>query len=102
MAQAVRESVEETVPKSVRESVKAAKAVSVGDNIIQEIHVTEKDGVKGLVVIGETVWFAHSDQSSIQAYPVTAPRQTQQTISMQRWKTPTDMCCLRQVRRQTE
>ena len=92
VSQPVRESVEDTAAKAVRESVveTMAKSVSVSDNIISEIHLTEKDGVKGLVEMGDTVWIAHSGQSSIQAYPVTAPH-LPQTISMHRLKNPTDM-----------
>ena len=56
-------------------SVRESEAVS--DNVVSKISMIKQDAVRGLLVMGQTVWVAQYMESSIQAYRVTSPHQPQ-------------------------
>ena len=54
----------------------------VSDDIVAKIPLIEQCWVRGLEVIGQTVWVVHAGELSLYAYPVTSPHEPQ-TFSIQ-------------------
>ena len=70
--------------------MRVAVAGSVSDHIVAKMPLIQQDLVKGLEVMGQTVWVVHYEESSLYAYPVTSTHQPQ-TLSIQGLSRPTDM-----------
>ena len=65
-------------------------SVSISDNVINKIPLTNQGSVTGLEVMGQTVWVIYDKKSFLYAYPVTSPHQPQE-LSIPGLSHPADM-----------
>ena len=65
-------------------------ARSLNDNVVAKISMRTQDIVTGLVVMDQTVLVVHYNKSTIQAYPLKSPHQSQ-TVSVKELANPRDV-----------